>query len=93
MSVNYEQFSPALLVESRGPIRVITTNKPEAVGPGRTARRAAPTGIARHQVAMNKHLRLAADLVLGFAQAAETESFGADDVRQVAEGFLARKKS
>jgi enoyl-CoA hydratase len=42
---------------------------------------------------LNIHLRHAAELVLSFALAAETESFGTDDVRLVAEGFLARKKS
>jgi enoyl-CoA hydratase len=43
--------------------------------------------------ALNKHMRHAADLVLSFALAAETESFGTDDVRLIAEGFLNRKKS
>jgi hypothetical protein len=38
-------------------------------------------------------MRHAADLVLSFALAAETESFGTDDVRLIAEGFLNRKKS
>jgi enoyl-CoA hydratase len=41
--------------------------------------------------ALNKHMRHAADLVLSFALAAETESFGTEDVRQIAEGFLNRK--
>ncbi|HUZ10319.1 MAG TPA: enoyl-CoA hydratase/isomerase family protein [Acidimicrobiales bacterium] len=42
--------------------------------------------------ALNKHLEHAAGLVLSFALAAETESFGTEDVRKIAEGFLARKK-
>jgi enoyl-CoA hydratase len=43
--------------------------------------------------ALNKHLQNAAQLVMGFALAAETESFGTDDVGRIAEEFLARKKS
>ena len=42
--------------------------------------------------ALNKHLQHAADLVLAFALAAETESFGTDDVGRIAQEFLARKK-
>ncbi|HMG40259.1 MAG TPA: enoyl-CoA hydratase/isomerase family protein [Acidimicrobiales bacterium] len=43
--------------------------------------------------AMNLHLRQAANLVLGFALAAETESFGTDDVRRRAEEFVSRRDS
>lgn len=43
--------------------------------------------------ALNKHLQHAADLVLAFALAAETESFGTDDVGRLAQEFLARKKT
>jgi enoyl-CoA hydratase len=43
--------------------------------------------------ALNMHLQQAADLVLSFALAAETESFGTDDVGRIAQEFLARKKA
>ena len=42
--------------------------------------------------ALNMHLQHAADLVLSFALAAETESFGTDDVRRIAEEFSARRR-
>ena len=42
--------------------------------------------------ALNKHLQAAADLVLDFALAAETESFGTEDVARIADDFVNRKK-
>jgi enoyl-CoA hydratase len=38
--------------------------------------------------ALNKHLQAAADLVLDFALAAESESFASDDVRRIAQQFV-----
>jgi enoyl-CoA hydratase len=43
--------------------------------------------------ALNKHLQHAAELVLAFALAAETESFGTEDVGRIAQQFLERKKN
>jgi enoyl-CoA hydratase len=43
--------------------------------------------------ALNKHLQHAAELVMAFALAAETESFGTDDVGRIAQEFVARKKN
>lgn len=42
--------------------------------------------------ALNMHLKQAAQLVLGFALAAEGESFGSEDVARAAETMLARSK-
>jgi enoyl-CoA hydratase len=38
--------------------------------------------------ALNKHFQAAADLVLDFALAAESESFASDDVRRIAQQFV-----
>jgi len=41
--------------------------------------------------ALNMHLQQAADNVLSFGLAAESESFGSEDVGRIADGFLSRK--
>jgi enoyl-CoA hydratase len=88
-----DQISPDLAVELGLANRVVPADELMAEAKALGMRLAAQPQQALRDTkrALNRHLQAAADNVLSFSLSAESESFGSEDVRRIADDFVAKR--
>jgi enoyl-CoA hydratase len=89
-----DQISPEQAVELGLANRVVPAEKLMDEARALAARLAAQPQQALRDTkrALNRHLQAAADNVLSFGLTAESETFGSEDVRRIADDFVAKRK-